>query len=131
MTALLGFRRAFSRVRGILPRKRLLLTSMALAGVCVSAAASAGVWSNVVQIASIEVDDTGTGTSTYLAFTTTATGKPSCGTSGQVIVSGSVDNVKAITALATSAFLAGRSVKVYFDGTCSGVYAKFPLFSLQ
>jgi len=95
------------------------------------AKAFAGTWSGTTNVASVEIDDTGSGTSTYLSFTSAPTGKPACGTSSQVIVGGSTDNVKAITAAAMSAFLAGRDVKMWWDGTCSGTYARFTLFTVQ
>ncbi len=88
--------------------------------------ASAG-WSSLVNISNIEVDNvsTGNGTSTYFQFSTTPTGLPACQSHGAVVAVGSADHVKAMTALGTSAFLAGHQVEVYFDGSCDSGYAHF------
>jgi hypothetical protein len=92
-----------------------------LATSSVALAATFG-WSAAATLAQVEVDSTSAtnGTSTFLGFTggTLPTNHPTCATAVQGILAGSTDNVKAMTTLATAAFLAGRSVKVYWDGTC-------------
>ena len=96
-------------------------------------ALAAGPWSNAVVVSQIEIDgvSTGNGTETYLSFATSPTGKPSCGTASQYVMIGSVDNVKAMTVLATSAFLSGHAVKVYWSGSCSSVYAQIQHIAMQ
>jgi hypothetical protein len=98
------------------------LSALVFAGV----AAAAGPWSNSVVVSGIEADSVspGSGTATYLSFTTTPTGKPSCGTANQYLLTGSADHVRSATSLATTALLTGRSVKVYWDGGCDGTFAK-------
>ena len=117
---------------------------MLFRSVLTGAVALAGTWSSPFALASIEVDDTGTGTQTFLQYAEpfAPTGVPICGAQAkQFMAGGSADNVKAITDLATSAFVAGRRVKAYFDGTCStgsatctapgpNCHAKFKAFTL-
>jgi hypothetical protein len=125
-------------------KKKLVMTGLGLGAALTGAAALAGTWSSPFALASIEVDDTGTGTQTFLQYAEpfAPTGVPVCGAqSKQLMASGSADNVKAITDLATSAFVAGRRVKAYFDGTCStgsatctapsaNCHAKFKAFTI-
>lgn len=98
-----------------------------------SAAFAVGPWSNLLTIATIEVDSIagGNGTETYLSFTSTPSGKPACGTASQYLATGTADHVKAVTATATAAQLSGRQVKVYWTGTCTGSYANFMHISLE
>ncbi|MET0790535.1 MAG: hypothetical protein ABW061_03360 [Polyangiaceae bacterium] len=93
-------------------------------------ALAAGPWSSAVNIATIELDPTATGTSTYFSFASAPSGKPACGTSSQSIVVGPAEHVKAVTNLATAAFLAGKQVKVYWEGTCDTSYAKIQLITI-
>jgi hypothetical protein len=101
--------------------------------------ASTPIWSNAVTIASIELDPNPGGSyqsSTYLTFTTPPTGRPGsaptvCNTSAFVILTGPADHIKAMTTLATAAFLAGRTVKLYWDGTCTGAYANVQNISIS
>jgi hypothetical protein len=107
------------------------------------AAAYSPQWSAPFMLTSVEVDDAGSGSATFLGFSTLPATPPPCGTGAlQFMATGSADQVKAVTAMATSAFLAGRQVKVYFDGNCStgsvacttagaSCYAKFKAFTLQ
>jgi hypothetical protein len=95
-----------------------------------STALAAGPWSGPVNIATIELDPTGTGTSTYFSFASAPSGKPACGTSSQAIVVGPAEHVKAVTNLATAAFLAGKQVKVYWEGTCDTTYARVQLITI-
>ena len=97
-----------------------------------SSLAAAASWTAPLKITSIEVDPVGNvGTATWLAFSTTPTGKPACGKAGQVELTGPADQVKAMTALATAAFLAGKTVTLYWDGGCDGTYAKVSLLTMQ
>jgi hypothetical protein len=104
-----------------------------IALVSTGVALAAGPWSNSVVIATVEIDGVagGNGTETYLSFASTPTGKPACGTAGQAVMSGSVDNVKSMTSVATAAFLSGHSVKLYWTGACTGSYAQFNAISMQ
>ena len=107
--------KAFKKIASLVVVATALVSGTALA---------AGPWSSSVTISDIEVDGVTGGTETYLNFTSTPSGKPACGTSSQVFLSGNADAVKAMTSVATAAYLAGRPVKVYWDGTCNGIYAK-------
>lgn len=114
--------------------KKRILAAVGLVSALVSGAAFAvGPWSNSVVISQIEVDSVpgGNGTETYLSFATTPTGKPACGTSSQYVLTGSADHQKSMTALATSAQLSGRTVKVYWAGTCTSVYAHVQHLAMQ
>lgn len=102
------------------------------AALLVSATALAAGWSNDVQLDAIQIDGTsGTTSETYVGFATAVTGKPACGTAGWALASGTADNVKSMTAILNSAFLAGRNVQVYWDGTCSGTYARFKAVTMK
>lgn len=95
-------------------------------------ALAVGPWSNAVNIASIEVDPTATSTVTYLSFTSTPTGRPAaCNTGSQYEFTGPVDQIKSMTSLATAAFLSGKTVKIYFTGTCDGGYPLISLLAIQ
>lgn len=97
-----------------------------------SATAIAGTWSNLVMLDAIELDGTSTTPSTFVGFSTSPSGKPSCGTSGWSHLYGSADSVKAMTAIANSAFLAGRNVEVYWEGTCtSSAYARIAAIRMK
>jgi hypothetical protein len=93
-------------------------------------------WSQALTISTIEVDNTATGSATYVMFTATPTGKPACATSlffglggGS---SGSADAIKAQAALATAAFLAGKSVKVNLDSSCDvGGFGRVSFIQMQ
>jgi hypothetical protein len=109
------------------------ILSVGIGALCVLTAATAlaaGPWSSAVTIATIEIGNTSTGTSTYLGFNQSPSGKPACANSWQAVMSGTADNVKSMTALATSAFFAGRTVQVYWDGTCAGGIPSFSRFSI-
>ncbi len=78
-----------------------------------------------VTITSIEIDDaTGTGVPpTYLTFSGDPGGKPSACTQtlGRLgSPTSSSDSIKALTSLATAALLSGKSVKIWWQGTCVG-----------
>jgi hypothetical protein len=86
-----------------------------------SHARSASSWSGPVLVTQIEVSDTGAGAKTYLLFNqapiVTGCSNPS---NGQWLVSGSTDNIKNITSLATSSKLGARTVTVFWNNGCSG-----------
>jgi len=95
-------------------------------------ALAAAPWSNAVTISSIEVDPTATSSVTYLTFTSTPTGRPAaCNTATQFEFTGPVDQIKSMTSLATAAFLSGKTVKIYYTGTCDGTYPLISLISIQ
>jgi hypothetical protein len=98
----------------------LLIANYALAG-----------WSAAVTLTQVETSGDQTSSGTYLGFSSTPTGKPSCGTSGQGVLSSSADGIKSMTNLATAALLSGRSVRIDWDGTCSGTYARIVGVILQ
>jgi len=125
--------------------------SIAAAGVVVALVAfvSAGAaWANWtdltnVTITKIEIDSQASapnGTTTYLSFNPpnpgTAGNRPTCATAGrpntddQAEMTGSADNIRAMTSLATAAYLAGRPVKVYWTGGCDGNYALFNMIQV-
>jgi hypothetical protein len=87
-----------------------------------------------VTLTQVEVDASATasnGTATYLGFAATPSNKPACGTAPQGELTGSVDNVKGMTSVATAAFLGGKTVRVYWDGTCDGTYARIANILMQ
>jgi hypothetical protein len=95
-----------------------------LAGFLVSSIAFAGFSTNTgVKIISVEVDPSSitgqNGTATWVSFSPMPNNRPGCATGAQAIFSGSADHIKALTSLATAAFLAGRTVKVNWNGSCS------------
>lgn len=104
------------------------------AGTMFLSSAALAAWSDAVYIKTIEsgASDGSAGVA-YLEFTTTPANKPACGTAGQVRLSGTADNVKSLQSVALAAFLAGKRVKVYFDGTCvaGSTYAKVPVITIQ
>lgn len=105
--------------------KNLSVFGLALVGLLVSASAlAAGAYStNPVGLTVVEVDTSTSatnGTSTFLTFASWPNNKPACGTGPQAELTGSVDNVKALTSLATAALLSGKTIRVYWDGTCDG-----------
>ena len=100
--------------------KKICMAIAVTISVAAGTVMAAGPWSNTVSIASVEIDPTATGTSTFLDFTSAVTGKPTaCNNLSQVIFVGPADHVKAMTTLATGAFLAGRQVRIYYDGGCT------------
>ena len=97
-----------------------------LSFVLLSASALAVTWSGPVGLTLVELDPvSSTGTSTYLSFASTPSGKPGCGTATQGIMIPSAgisaEHVKSMTSLATAAFLAGKNVRVLWGGTCTTV----------
>lgn len=83
-------------------------------------------WSNFVTLSGLDVESTGASGAliVWVGTTTTPTNKPSCGTSTAYELSGSADAVKALISAANSAYLAGKPVKLLWDGTCDSSYAK-------
>lgn len=104
--------------------KKLKMIGFVSAAMLVSATALAG-WSSQALIDAVELDGTAAVPQTYVGFATTPSGKPSCGSgTGWALLHGSADSAKAMTTIATSAFLAGRNVEVHWDGSCTNGYAR-------
>jgi len=112
--------------------KKLLL-GVSIAGLLMSGTALAdGPFSNWGNITNIELGPTSTGTSTYLVLSPAPSGRPNgCKTDPQVVLFGPAEHVKAMTSLALSAFLAGKSVRFYYEGTCEGPYARVKMMQMQ
>jgi hypothetical protein len=111
------------KIAGVVGLLTLLVSSVAMA--------AAG-WGGYATVSSIEVDAVTTGNSlTYVYFSTVPAGKPSCTSTGQAVMTGSTDSVKAMTSVVTAAFLAGRSVRVYYDGTCDSTYGRIAAVQMQ
>jgi hypothetical protein len=104
--------------------KRMSVMSLGLVGLLVAGNASANWSTNSVTLTGIEIDSS---TLTYLSFSATPTNKPSCTASGQGLInlSASLDSQKALTSLATAAFLAGKTVTVHWTGSCSASIGGF------
>ena len=98
---------------------------------------------NPLSIKSIETDATsgtctgssgctGNGSITYVQFTTVPAGAnpaaPACTTSTDTVVlyspQGQAEAIKSMSSIATAAFLAGKTVRIFYDGTCSSGYAR-------
>lgn len=112
--------------------KKIVHVAGLLAVALASAVASAAGFSEYAPIQSIEVDGVTTGNSeTYLYFTTLPSqNKPACATAG-VLMIGSTDSVKSMTSIATAAFLAGRTVRMYWDGACISTYGKITAIQMN
>ncbi|HKO51456.1 MAG TPA: hypothetical protein VJV79_27295 [Polyangiaceae bacterium] len=110
-----------------------VLLGMSLAGLLASSTAlAAGPFSNWLTVSNIEVAPTATGTTTYLAFSSAPSGRPTaCNTDPSVILFGNAEHVKAMTSVALSAFLAGKSIRIYYEGTCEGPYPRVRLLQMQ
>lgn len=106
---------------------KYIAAKVALVMTLVTSTALAAAWSTTSStIDMVEIDNvSGTGTSTWVGFTSTPNNKPGCGTQPQCVFMGSAEHVRAMTSLATAAMLAGRPVRVNWEGTCqTGGYAK-------
>lgn len=81
---------------------------------------------NPVMLTGIEIDATGgvdEKPKTFIQFgTTMPNGRPRCATATWMVLDPnlSIDNLKALTSIATSAYLAGKTVRVNLLSTCSG-----------
>jgi len=104
-----------------------------------------------VGVRSIEIADTtttcngstgcvGNGTQTVVTLLSTPTGavpgRPSCGDATPAIVvlyspTGQIDHIKSMTNIATSAFLAGKTLKVFYEGGCSDGVARAKAIVIQ
>lgn len=111
--------------------------SLFAAAVIVGASATAlaaGSWSPFGTLRNVEVDSwssASNGTATYVWFTTPPNNVPSCGQGQQqYLASGSVDNVKQMTALASQALLSGKPFQVHWTGNCTNGYAAFDSASI-
>lgn len=93
---------------------------LAVAMVLVAQDAVAGVWSAGSKIKMIEAGDVGAGAKVYISFNANPLPSAGCANADWVVLGGSLENIKNMTALATSAHLSSRSVAVYWNGACSG-----------
>ncbi|HET9959710.1 MAG TPA: hypothetical protein VFQ61_34695 [Polyangiaceae bacterium] len=89
-----------------------------------TALAAGAAWSNDNFISDIEVS----AGVTYLKFGTAPLNNP-CTTANpsenvQVLLSGTADSVRSMASVATAAFLASKPLRIYYDGNCTGKYAK-------
>lgn len=106
--------------------KKIVASAFLILALAPAASAWAAAWSGPATIASVDVESDASasnGTTTYLTFTPTApANRPTCGTTNaQAEMIGTAEHVRAMTSLATAAFLAGRTIKVYWAG-CNSVY---------
>lgn len=99
--------------------KQVALTFVALVFLA-GGTAYANTWSgSELQIVAIEASDTGAGGGVWLRFTTEPFANHSCPSKlGQYRLGGSSDNIKQMSALAVSARLSSRPVKVLWSGGC-------------
>lgn len=104
-------------------KKSFLSLSIGLACSLVAGAAFATLtWSTSAgTLSQVETDSVSTtvaanGTLTYLGFSTWPNNRPTCTATVQAQLEGSADSVKAMTTLATAAFLAGKGIRVEWDG---------------
>jgi hypothetical protein len=105
--------------------KNLLLTLCILIATVILAGSTAyaNTWSGDVQVAAIEASDTGAGGGVWLRFTTDPFPNHSCAfKAGQYMLGGSSENIRRMSALATSARLSARPVRVIWSGGCNGPY---------
>jgi hypothetical protein len=109
---------------------------LGLSAMLATTAALAAGWStNAIKVTNIELGASAAGVSeTYLQFSSAPNGavpsvKPACATSSWVKVDGSADFVKAVTTLATTSMLSGKTVRVYWKGTCDATYTTMGLIS--
>jgi hypothetical protein len=88
--------------------------------------ASAAFAPSQARITSVEIGPVSgtTGTTTFLSFSTSPGSVPTCHAgSSQYGLIGSVEHIRALTAMAMSAYLAGRPVRVEWNGCNNGPYA--------
>jgi hypothetical protein len=97
---------------------------LGLSGFFVSTVAFAGWSTNSVKITQIEIGPSSgaNGTSTYIGFSQMPNNRPSCATGSQAVFAGTADHVRALTSVATAAFLAGRTVRVNWNDSCTRSY---------
>jgi hypothetical protein len=101
--------------------KRAVFSGILAASFFVSSIASAAGWSGDVGVAKISSEDTGSGTKVYLMFTSSPMSTScSLNSSGYWLAGSTTDNIERILAVAMSAKLSVRNVKVYWNGACSG-----------
>ncbi len=105
-----------------------LAVKLGLAGFLLSGAAWAGWSTNTVKITQVEIDpssDAGAnGTASWIGFSTLPNNRPACATGSQAVLVGTPEHVRALTSLATAAFLAGRTVRVNWNGSCKSSYGQ-------
>ena len=93
--------------------------AIGVAGVaCLLASANAFAW-NTTPVALTEVEFDSNTTLSYIRFASVPDGVPTCGKNTTwTTLSGTADGVKAMMALATASYLAGKSLRVNWSGTC-------------
>jgi Flp pilus assembly secretin CpaC len=93
-------------------------------GLLVSATAAAAVTSTIPQgIISVEIRTDGAftnSTTTIVHFVNSPNVGGTCATNYRAILIGTPEHVKAMTALATAAFLSGKKVNVTWNNNCYG-----------
>ena len=96
----------------------LLIGILALASGSIAQAAG---WSGLVRITSLETSEvSGLGLGVWVAFNPAAPfGTLSCANPTEFILSGSVTSVERMKSLAQDSMLFSRSVRAYWNGTCS------------
>jgi hypothetical protein len=121
--------------------------------VCLLAAgtALAASYSNPVTVQIVEIADlattcngsagcVGNGSQTIVTLTSAPTGaspaRPTCGNGAPNSVvlyspTGQIDHIKAMTNVVSSAFLAGKSVRVFYDTTCTDGVARVKAVLMQ
>jgi hypothetical protein len=99
-----------------------MIAKLGLVTLLASGSAAAAFSPTGVLLNQVELGNSGTASTTYLGFVATPGGKPSCATKAQGLLTGSAEQVKSMTNLATAAFLAGRPVRVNWTGSCSSSY---------
>lgn len=110
------------------------MKSMSLTRVCAAAGlvsllasanaeAAVGQFTQPLLLSTVQTWSISGASETYVSFTTLPLNRPGCTDSTNVNqlyqLTGSVEQVRAATALATAAFLAGRQVKVSYESTCN------------
>jgi hypothetical protein len=96
-----------------------IIAKFGLVTLLASGSAAAAFSSTGVLLNQVELGNSGSSTTVYLGFVATPSGKPSCATKPQGVLTGTAEQVKSMTNLATAAFLAGRPVRVNWTGSCS------------
>lgn len=82
--------------------------------------AQAAGWSGLVRITSLETSEvSGLGLGVWAVFNIAPFGTLSCAHPTEFILSGSATNVERMKSLAQDSILFSRSIRAYWDGTCS------------
>lgn len=122
------------------------LVATLVAGTALAAAYSNPVIIKIVELADQSTNCTGSGgcvgngAQTILTFATTPTGaspgRPTCGDAAAASVvlyspTGQVEHIKSMTNVASSAFLAGKAVRIFYEGGCTGGVARAKAILMQ